>query len=815
MQLHFATNRFGDRYVLEINGHDFKDVSSEAVFSDRYRNFKIDTDSLHIFIGTDSGLLFKFFLNIELPDSSYIVFVEHKDIIGHIPKNNTKNNKNIIVCSDEDLYNLLQSLDVERYYFTDRLYISESLGSLNTMNKEYQRFRRNTWEVIHRVIYSLGITARHRFFIERILQNVPENRYGAELLVNALKGYTGVMLGAGPSLELLLPWVRENRERLAVFAVARIAERLQQEGIVPDVVISVDPFEVSFYESRAMLEFPPETILVHSTHVHPGLLSQWRGPAVFAGPKYPWVPSVFDAPGPTVGHAGVWTAFQTGCSPIILGGIDLCFSKEGKTHAVGEEDVKADLAITQGIIHVRTNGGWIAETDLPFAKGIETLGMIAGKARAEGVRIINPAPGAARVDNIEHLPVHKINPSPVAEPAKKRLLAKIPPDSREERLAHYEAALEDLRKARSTLRRIQKIAENGIRVHRRLLQNPTGSAIRSADRKLRRYEEQLKDRYAGFRTALMRFDTERFVKALRPSTELKEAPIEAGLDFFEAFYEAAQGLVERIGEAEKRLHARIEEEADQPRWTLVFKQWEQDRQPGRAVLWKHRNPDRFAGLPPRVRQRLEEQEKRYRELMSEEGQFPLFFQEGAALERALQGYSTGDKDALGQLFGALARHPSPKAKSIRLFVDGLLAQLEGRAEKALSRYKEAAETSEDGSPTWEAALRQYSVLCLEHRQYDSALAALRKLSEANPIYSPRYAKVLAAVGRPLDALEVYRQHLTSYPDDLENMLEMGLLCRRIGAKEVAAQVLEHVVRAAGEGQKRLALRAKSALAADI
>ncbi len=810
MELHFATNRFGDRYIREVNEPNFKEVSARAAFIDRFGKIRIDPDSLYIFIGTDSGLLIEFMSKIDVPESSHIVFVEHDHLIDTI-KSNISLKDNISLCTCTTLPDILEKHNVEDFYFTDRLHVVESLACSNTRNTFYQKFSRDVWETIHRVAYSLGVSANHRLFIERMLQNLPENRDGAERIIGALSGYTGVMLGAGPSLESLLPWVREHRDKLAVFAVARIAERLLQEGIIPDVVVSVDPFNVSFYESRAMLDFPTDTVLVHSTHVQPALLSQWRGPALFAGPKYPWAPAAFDTPGPTVGHAGVWTAFQAGCSPIVLGGIDLCFSKEGKSHAVGDEDVAADLVITQGLVHVRTNGGWMAETDLPFAKGIETLAAMAATAREQGVVFVNPAPEAARVEHVEHLPLEEINISPTPEPARKRITRRIPPDTRDKRLSHYREAMGELGRARATFRKIVHIAERGIRANRKLLQNPQPHVARSLDRELRRYEKQLKTQYAGFKNALIRFDTRRFIKALKPPTEIKEDPVEAGLAFFRAFRDASLDFIKLIHDAEARLRSRIQEEADAPDWEKVFGQWEKDRHPGRAVLWKTRNRDRLTKLPGWVREKLDRYELEYRQLLQEEANLPLLFDQAAALARAMQCFQAGDTDALRQMLGALASHPSPKAKILHVLVQGLLAELEGDPQRAAALYRDAAAEADDRSPVWHDALRQLSVLYLEHRQYNLALATLKKLSDAEPVYAPRYAKVLAALGRPLDALDAYQRYLSEHPEDLEALLEMGLLCHRIGARDVARDVLQHVLRSAGEGQHGLVFRARAAL----
>lgn len=77
----FLTNIFGDRYLPSINRNTFDKVGSDAVFQRHFEGRLEREDSLHIIIGTDSGLLPTWLAKRGIPDGSRVLFIELPEVI--------------------------------------------------------------------------------------------------------------------------------------------------------------------------------------------------------------------------------------------------------------------------------------------------------------------------------------------------------------------------------------------------------------------------------------------------------------------------------------------------------------------------------------------------------------------------------------------------------------------------------------------------------------------------------------------------------------------------------------------------------------
>lgn len=91
-------------------------------------------------------------------------------------------------------------------------------------------------------------------FVNAQLLNLADNRHSIHHLYGQFKGGVVILLAGGPSLDQAIDWVKANRQRITVAAVARVSARLKQEGIDPDFIAAVDPNEISFDNSKHLLE---------------------------------------------------------------------------------------------------------------------------------------------------------------------------------------------------------------------------------------------------------------------------------------------------------------------------------------------------------------------------------------------------------------------------------------------------------------------------------------------------------------------------------------------------------------------------------
>lgn len=186
-------------------------------------------------------------------------------------------------------------------------------------------------------------------FSEAWLNNYRVNRLavlqgiGIPKLRGQLKDIPCILVGAGPSLDKNLKFLKWAAQRSIIVACDAALATLLSEGIKPHFVTVLDPQEsiirffwgVDTYDLR----------LVAPTIVHPKILNLWKGSVIFYNKFAPDIPVLTQiqkdaqnvgalTPGGSVLTISYDLAFQMGANPIIFIGQDLSFPK-GKGHTTG------------------------------------------------------------------------------------------------------------------------------------------------------------------------------------------------------------------------------------------------------------------------------------------------------------------------------------------------------------------------------------------------------------------------------------------------------------------------------------------------
>lgn len=168
-----------------------------------------------------------------------------------------------------------------------------------------------------------------------------------------------VVCGAGPSLADALPLIRRVRDRVVVYCVDVALPVLVDAGIIPDLIVNLDPEGFLLERSFGCVDRIPEgsrIALVCPTHAHPRVLEMWTGkiyafnlytcPTIEAiaaiGRTYPDIRCVASCP--NVGHFTVNLAFTARHHRIAWAGLDYCSKFDGRTHAEG---VQLDAGVVQ------------------------------------------------------------------------------------------------------------------------------------------------------------------------------------------------------------------------------------------------------------------------------------------------------------------------------------------------------------------------------------------------------------------------------------------------------------------------------------
>lgn len=817
--MQFITNQFGDELLYEVNRNTFNLLGANALYEAHFEKRLDQEDTLYIVIGTDSGLLMKWILDRDTPAGSRYLFIEPEGLIDPIgqkyPGIKQKTNR-VSLRSIEDWVDLARDYQFQDYAYLDRIAVVQSIGALDAFIPEYHTVRYTVEQEIERLNRHVMLSQGNHSFIRRQIENVTENLVPLTRIQGGFEDYTAVLLGGGPSLDSILPWVKSHREQLVLIAVSRIARQLLAEGIQPDIVATIDPHPVSYEVSKEMLEFDDECLLVNSYHAAPLLLSQWQGPAVYRGPHYPWK-SKREANnlgniGPTVGNQALATATDMGFHTIILGGVDLCYSQEGHTHASGSNERQLGPDLGKVGLQVETNAGGMADTAHGFMLGISSMGHLAGQARKAGCRVINPAPHAARIPNVDHEDLSDIKLNRPVRPFRETLKQRLGANS----LTAREHALAEVKKelahANGRLREIVKLCDEASQCNKRLFGGEGQAGDFKYKKRMDKIERKLNHEFADFSPLIKEYAAPAFLRLSRPDREKEWSDEElknAGSTYYKAYRQGAEQLLQLVESAQKRTASRLDElSADHP-VTEIYEQWKTDQTYGRVRLWRRWHKDRPDELSPRDLQCLERAEQAFTRLLHRDSRMHQQYLEqtqghglGPVRSKLAVLFSTRNQNELERLAEQISQVDDQDAADLNDLARAYLAELAGHTESAVEYYNRILDRASDKlkedeqalqNPSLEDALRRLSYITLNNGDQQNALAALSILSQVSPTYETQYGDLLRITGNIIDAVDVYTDHLKKIPHDVVTMLKLGQLYQDIGAIDSARSAYEFVL----------------------
>ena len=176
-------------------------------------------------------------------------------------------------------------------------------------------------------------------------QEVIQKNPGVIALKNRFRDIPCIVVGAGPSLDKNIRYLRKACERAVILCCDAALKPLLSHGIVPNFVLVLDPQEEI---ARFLSNVPQKGItLVVPTIVHPSILELWKEDILFFNKYAPDIPTLVEiqkmvpqigilTPGGTVLSVTYDFAFQAGCNPILFAGQDLSYPKKN-SHSHGTE----------------------------------------------------------------------------------------------------------------------------------------------------------------------------------------------------------------------------------------------------------------------------------------------------------------------------------------------------------------------------------------------------------------------------------------------------------------------------------------------
>lgn len=812
----FFVNSFGDRYLHDVNRGVFDRLGAAAVFERHFGNKLFVKDALHIVIGTDSGALIRHVQHQGVPKGSRYLFLELDDLLPVIRTELARDepDENIHLVGQDGLANSLDDIRFSDYANIGAIHLHESIGALDGYVFDYRLAASEIKQQFDSILWAYNSQLSNPTFIRSQLKNLIEEHVPASRLRDTMVGGTAVLLGGGPSLDDMLPWVCEHQGEVVIFAVSRICRRLREAGVTPHIVVSIDPTELSFDISKELLLLDPRVIFAHANHVHFELLAQWRGRSVYMDRLYPWdskseVENISSV-GPTVTNTAFGLAGAMGFTRIIFGGIDLCNSAEGFSHAKGSDEYDAGPRLGSSGMRVKTNGGATAETTPDFFNAIRSFGAQASAARQSGIKAISSAPGAAVIDGVDYIALGNIDIEPPAGEPFALLHARLPEDSAALRIHNLSAMKKELTRCSGRLRQVVQLAEEALDCNDGLFGRNGKVANFKFKKRMDKIERQLDSKLKDVSTIVRMFSARAFLHMPPSDREWTDEEIEqAGKTYYTAYRDNARQIVKLIEEAQQRIQAAMNEQADAPDFNRLLAQWEKDRIPGRAQAWCFRHPAAAGELPGAVRARFAQMDRLFEETLATRETAHLAkmraeAQLGPVRSKLQLLFKERNSDELANTLELLRRQEGSEARQLEQLAHGYLSELSGEPTTAFEQYAGLIElaredlnnagAAEEPNPRLEDGLRRMVVIAMTEEWFERARLVLETLSDLAPTYKPQYAELLRLSGNAEAAVSVYTDYLNKAPGDLATMLRLGKLYQSMGVREAAKTAFSYVLK---------------------
>jgi tetratricopeptide (TPR) repeat protein len=798
-------NKFGDQFFSGINESSFATESAQTLFEQFLFPKLVQKDSLYIIIGTDSGLLVNAVEHhfAQSHANRQIVFIEYADVLSCFSDVKHPNWLTIIPSDIEKIESVLTNDQLE-YVLQGRVVFIDSMAVLDN-NVDYLALKRKVISFSSELDDFKFMAKSNAIFLATDLMNTVYNQQPLGDYKQYFLGATALIIGAGPSLDRLIPWIREHAKDVIIFAAARVAKRLIQEGIRADFYVSIDPKLDSFFNSRDVLREAHHSCLITSTFVNPTLLSQWQGNKLYVGSHYPWAKQLDVDFGNTVSHAAIHVAIQLGFNRVLMAGVDLCFI-DHKTHeAAGDE-----RAIGKYFVPVRsrvtTYLGGLAETKPEFEEGrLRLQEMVARYQQADSqVSFYNLSAHAARVEGITlwdfSQPVNQVLPDFRAR--YETLMAKLAltPRSKEK---HCVMVLTDMRKIRKETSVLQTILHDGIR----LLSNDKNHLDTKFFDKVYKVDKKLtNDLPFPFelvtQMGFLYFIRLSSIEARLESVGMDNLSLSQFSEFylakFTAYSQALATILEKIDSALEKVSMR-KKLLDGVALKHLQPFWMEHAEPGVVFEWLSLFPQQAVESDNVVR--IAELKEAYRYLL-EEMQSPInnaYLAQATDISYLLQELDNAiklkNRDELGSLQGAFEQ-------AVRLTTDtdavhcvgflfrGLLANLNQQPVLALDALLQARF---ELPMLQELVLKERLKSALALNEHMVVVACYEALCQLSNRFYVIFAGYYISQNQFESAQKWLVLHLAEYPNDVSSAIKLVRVYQMLHAFSEAAQLLSRLV----------------------
>jgi len=258
---------------------------------------------------------------------------------------------------------------------------------------------------------------------ENFVRNIPHLKHAfyANKLKDAFQGIPAIVCGAGPSLQTVIPLLKELDGKALIIAGGSAVASLSAQGILPHFGMAIDPNleEYRRFRNSLALECP----LLFSTRLFPGVFRTCNGPFGYfrsgiGGAPELWMEEELGLTDPLLGEnlsdettsvTPICLAFaqHIGCSTIFLAGVDLAYTG-GKRYAEGIsheneqfKKIEAAKAAPDRILRRKDKQGKFVKTAVRWVMEAAAIAHFAKKHQE--IRWINATDGGLPIAGFEEM----------------------------------------------------------------------------------------------------------------------------------------------------------------------------------------------------------------------------------------------------------------------------------------------------------------------------------------------------------------------------------------------------------------------------
>lgn len=206
----------------------------------------IDENSFYLVTGIGAGFFIKN-LAEKYPNSKIVAIENSQDDIDFLEKHfqiiSELKMNNVIITTTENLYNSLLQNYIPSIYPSFKLieYRSWILENQDI----FEKIQNITSEALKNIAQDFSTQAHFgKIWQRNIINNLKQISSDTEIIFPKEK--IAVVVAAGPSLDKKIAWIKENREKIFIFATDTAYKTLQKEQIFSDAVISIDGQNISY-----------------------------------------------------------------------------------------------------------------------------------------------------------------------------------------------------------------------------------------------------------------------------------------------------------------------------------------------------------------------------------------------------------------------------------------------------------------------------------------------------------------------------------------------------------------------------------------